>query len=76
MHFFYEKGCDCSNFVTKKGYGNCKKIGPKKLAYKPYCYVVQPSSCDDLHNSTAYPGKQFSANACNGKGNKNHLTNP
>ena len=53
--------------MNKNGGGNCKKV-MKKFKYKPYCYVLQPSSCDDLYNSTTDPGKQYSAKACKGKG--------
>lgn len=28
------------------------------------CFVNQPSSCNDLVNSTTYPGKQLSAEPC------------
>ena len=63
-----------TNFMNKKGFGNCKKIS-RTFGYKPSCYVLQPSNCDDIRNSSANLGKQMSASACKGKGGKDFFTN-
>ena len=54
--------CDCKDFVTANGFGNCNKVSSSlgKLS----CYVKQPSSCSDLRDSETNPGHQFSAKAC------------
>ena len=52
--------CDCNEYVSANGYGNCKKVYGKG----PICYVNQPSTCQDLRNSNSDVGKQYSWEAC------------
>ena len=48
------------------GYGKCEKTNDDHFNGKPFCYANLPSSCDDLKDSDASPGKQMSAQACAG----------
>ena len=65
-------GCNCTNYVGYRKYGNCEKKSWTKLVYpfpeKFSCYVHLPSSCPDLVssmvNSKEYPDKKISAEAC------------
>ena len=57
--------CKCTEFVNDAGFGNC--TGFSKFSFHGSlvaCFVKAPSSCKDLVNSTAYPGKQISVQAC------------
>ena len=55
--------CTCSSFINENGYGNCKKLWKEKQV----CFVNTPSNCADRFNSTAYPEKQLSEEACLGE---------
>ena len=57
--------CKCTDFVNDAGFGNC--TGFSKFSFHGSlvaCFVQVPSTCKDLINSTAYPGKQISVLAC------------
>ena len=56
--------CSCSEYVNEDGYGNCQSV-----AYKPFCYVNQPSTCKDIKKSSTL-GLQFSYAACENKQGK------
>ena len=65
-------GCNCTDLVDRRGYGNCKKPGRSRFIF-PFrgelsCFVNLPSSCPDLVNSPVeskeYPEKKISAEAC------------
>ena len=58
--FILDLGCLCKDLITSDGYGNCLK--------DPSCYVQQPSSCDDVKDSTVSPGEKWSFQACSQKG--------
>ena len=54
-------GCKCSNLITREGEGNCKTTWEGEL----WCYVIEPSNCTDLLESTSYAGMRWSQrNAC------------
>ena len=65
-------GCNCTDHVDRKRYGNCQKMSRNKLIFpftgEKACYVSLPSSCPDLINSPVnsneYPEKKISAEAC------------
>ena len=55
-----------SKYVDGNGYGNCRNKRP----HGSFCYVNQPSTCQDLMNSTAaakHGGYQYSHVACERK---------
>ena len=57
--------CKCTDFVNDAGFGNC--TGFSKFSFHGSlvaCFVQLPSSCKDLVNSSAYPGKKISVQAC------------
>ena len=53
--------CSCSNYVTKTGYGNCEKDLRRKGVI---CYVNEPSTCNDLRESSRYDHRRYSWEAC------------
>merc|ERR1712241_627656 len=57
------KSCDCKDLVDAKGEGNCKGSINKHFG-KVICYVEQPTSCSDAHDSVVYAGEKYSALAC------------
>ena len=65
-------GCTCTDYVDRKGFGNCQRKSMSKGQYpfagKVSCYVNLPSSCPDLISSRVndreYPDKKISAEAC------------
>ena len=62
---FLVKSCSCKDLINKDNVGNCK--GRKPIQFKQAdfaCYVVQPSNCSDLKNSTTNPGEKLSVEAC------------
>ena len=68
----YYPSCECTDFVNDAGFGNC--TGFSKFSFHGSliaCFVQLPSSCKDLINSTAYPGKQISVQACQERKSKN-----
>jgi len=56
-------GCDCVDFINSNGFGQCKK---HDYAFEGAvsCYVVLPSKCSDLLESSTNPGVYRSAQAC------------
>ena len=55
-------GCKCSSLKNhESGEGNCKNYAEGGL----WCYVIEPSNCTDLIDSTFYSGMRWSRrNAC------------
>ena len=57
--------CTCTEYVNKAGFGNCTGYSQ----FSPHgslvaCFVRLPSSCNDLVDSFANPGKKMSVQAC------------
>ena len=59
--------CKCTQSLNKYDKGNCS-ANSLKFGWRKWCYVVQPSNCTDLENSTFHKDKgiyqQYSAEAC------------
>jgi len=56
-------GCSCLDYININGYGNCGK--PYKKNIKMFsCYVLEPSTCEDVRNSSTDAGLRFSFIAC------------
>ena len=59
--------CKCTQSLNKYDKGNCS-ANSLKFGWRKWCYVVQPSNCTDLENSTFHEEKgipqQYSAEAC------------
>ena len=55
--------CKCTDFVNSSGQGNCQNSNTPKSDDK-LCYVMRPSNCPDLKNSSLYQDKQISREAC------------
>ena len=59
--------CKCQRSVNIYGKGNCSTKS-LNFGWREWCYVVQPSNCTDLENSTFHKDKgilqQYSAEAC------------
>ena len=55
-------GCSCIEYVNKNGFGNCNKSYEKNSRFS--CYVNEPSTCEDVRNSSTDPGLRFSFEAC------------
>ena len=49
-------GCVCKDLTNSLGGGNCI-VGK-------YCYVTQPSTCNDLMDSRDIKGQKYSFEAC------------
>ena len=58
------ENCRCSDYVSRSGYGNCKKDLDKNGKSGRICYVIEPSECPDLTQSQNYPDKKYSWWAC------------
>ena len=56
-----EGDCSCSTYVTKKGWGDCRKDLHRK---GPICYVNEPSTCNDVRTSKIYNDRRYSWEAC------------
>ena len=55
--------CLILGVVNDNGVGNCK--GARDSDFNNFaCYVIQPSNCNDLKNSSTNPGEKLSAEAC------------
>ena len=61
---FLGESCICKDLINSHGVGNCEGRKPTPFKESHACYVVQPSNCNDLVNSTTNPGEQLSAEAC------------
>ena len=59
-------GCSCLDHVNINGYGNCKKAY-KRNNKMLSCYVHEPSTCEDVRNSSTDAGLRFSFEACDNK---------
>ena len=59
--------CKCQQDVNIYEKGNCSTKS-LKFGWREWCYVIQPSNCTDLENSTFHKDKgiyqQYSAEAC------------
>ena len=59
--------CKCQRSVNIYENGNCSTKS-LKFGWRKWCYVIQPSNCTDLENSTFHKDKgllqQYSAEAC------------
>ena len=59
--------CKCQQDVNVYEKGNCSTKS-LKFGWREWCYVIQPSNCTDLENSTFHKDKgihqQYSAEAC------------
>ena len=58
------ENCRCSDYVSKSGFGNCKKDLDKNGKSGRICYVIEPSGCPDLTQSQNYPDRKYSWWAC------------
>ena len=58
--------CKCISRLNIYGKGNCttKSWSKSWRGGKRWCYVVQPSDCRDVQNSTVLEGAKYSAKAC------------
>ena len=65
--------CACKDLLLSGGAGNCTTTS-KVLGGKVWCYVSQPSGCQDARNSTIIAGEKFSAFACLLRGNNNIIS--
>jgi len=59
-----KKGCSCTDYVNKNGYGQCKKSHPKQFYNEVSCYVNLPTTCTDIIQSRTDRGKWLSHEAC------------
>jgi len=59
-------GCSCSQFVNRNGFGKCQK-SDSDFGGSVSCYVISPSTCNDLRRSGSNPDKFLSAEACQNK---------
>ena len=64
--------CACKDLLLSGGAGNCTTTS-KVLGGKVWCYVSQPSGCEDARNSTIIAGEKYSAFACLLRGNNNNV---
>ena len=66
LRFCIALSCTCKDLVVEDKYGNCKSASDKvpKFHGNTYCYVVQPSSCNDLFDATKGAPEKSSAQAC------------
>ena len=59
--------CKCQRSVNIYENGNCSTKS-LKFGWRKWCYVIQPSNCTDLENSTFHEEngipQQYSAEAC------------
>ena len=59
--------CKCSQSLNKYDKGNCSTKS-LRFGWRKWCYVMQPSDCKDLENSTFHTidsvPQQYSAEAC------------
>ena len=59
--------CKCTQSLNKYDKGNCSAKS-LKFGWRKWCYVVQPSNCTDLENSTFHEEKgipqKYAAEAC------------
>jgi len=58
------KGCSCTDYVNKNGFGQCKKSHPKQFYNEVSCYVNLPTTCTDIIQSRTDRGKWLSHEAC------------
>jgi len=58
------KGCSCTDYVNKNGFGQCKKSHPKQFYNEVSCYVNLPTTCTDIIQSSTDRGKWLSHEAC------------
>ena len=65
--------CLCKDLLLSGGAGNCTTTS-KVLGGKVWCYVSQPSGCEDARNSTIIAGEKYSAFACLLRGNNNIIS--
>ena len=63
MHFQFLANCTCKDLVNENGGGKCTKESWRSHN-KVYCYVNQPTSCNDALDSINLPGEKYSAQAC------------
>ena len=66
--------CTCTDFVNSSGQGNCQTSNTTKSDDK-LCYVMRPSNCPDLKNSSLFQDKQISREACELNNQHFSLTN-
>ena len=66
LRFCIALSCTCQDLVVEDKYGNCKSASDKvpKFHGNTYCYVEQPSSCNDLVDAKKDDTKKKSAQAC------------
>ena len=66
--------CKCKDFVNDNGHGNCltDSISEKHDGQR-MCYVIQPSGCNDLVESTHNLGELYSEEACEKTGLIYHM---
>lgn len=57
------EGCNCINYISSAGFGNCRKFSPALGGN--ICYVELPSNCTDKIESQSDEGLYKSARACN-----------
>ena len=59
--------CKCKQSLNQYDKGNCSTKS-LKFGWRKWCYVIQPSNCTDLENSTFHEEngipQQYSAEAC------------
>ena len=59
--------CKCKQSLNKYDKGNCSAKS-LRFGWRKWCYVMQPSDCKDLENSTFHTidsvPQQYSAEAC------------
>ena len=70
--FISDAPCACKDLLLSGGAGNCTTTS-KVLGGKVWCYVSQPSGCEDARNSTIMAGEKYSAFACLLRGNDNNI---
>ena len=57
-------GCTCIEFMDLRRQGQCQTAS-LRLYDSGFCYVDLPITCADAVESTTYPGRFYSAEACN-----------
>ena len=72
LPYISDEPCACKDLLLSGGAGNCTTTS-KVLGGKVWCYVSQPSGCEDARNSTIIAGEKYSAFACLLRGNNNNI---
>ena len=63
IHFEFLGSCTCKDLLSSSGSGNCLARSGR-FDDNVFCYVEQPTTCDDALHDNDLPGEMMSAQAC------------